>query len=303
MERLWTPWRMRYVSGESRVASCIFCTKPEQDDDVEHLILHRSAHSYVIMNLYPYNSGHVMVVPFRHAADLEGLSAEENHDLWDLVPWVTAGLKRVLRCDGFNIGLNLGSVAGAGVADHLHIHVVPRWEGDANFMPIIANTMVLPELIPVTYAKVRAELALAGRDSSDSCAIVSQAGAIPVVTSRSSIALRRSAGGSLVLPKGHIEAGEAAFETAIREVEEEMGLTAVPAGWGGTLEFEFGGKHRRVANLILDAEPGPDFDRHLGHDTELYSPREAVDALTHDQARSMLRAVVPAIERLIEGAQ
>jgi ATP adenylyltransferase len=300
MERLWTPWRMRYVSGETRDASCIFCTKPGSGDDVEHLILYRSAHAFVIMNLYPYNSGHVMVVPYQHAADLTELPQEVNADLWSLIPWVTTGLKRVMRCDGFNIGLNLGSVAGAGVSEHLHIHVVPRWEGDANFMPILANTMVLPELMPVTYAKIRAELELAARSSSVDEPVVPQAGAIPVVPSCRSIALRRTADGSLVLPKGHIEDNEAAFQTAIREVDEEMGLTAVPAGWAGVLEFVHGGKKRRIANLILTGEPGPEFQNHLGSDTELYCIADAVDALTHDSARQMLNGVRPVIEQLFE---
>lgn len=301
MERLWTPWRMRYVSGEMRDASCIFCSKPAAGDDIEHLILYRSTHAYVIMNLYPYNSGHVMIIPWQHAADLSELPAEVNQDLWDLVPWVTTALKRVLRCDGFNIGLNLGSIAGAGVSEHLHVHVVPRWEGDANFMPILANTMVLPELMPVTYAKIRAEMELAARTASDCGDIVPQAGAIPVIAGQKAIALRRTADGSLVLPKGHIEAGEAAFQTAIREVDEEMGLIAIPVGWGGVLEFEYGGKRRRVANLILSAEPGSEFEHHLGKDTELYSLNEAISTLSHDPARKMLKSAGPVIERLIEG--
>lgn len=291
---------MRYVSGETRDTSCIFCTKPEAGDDVEQLILHRSTHAYVIMNLYPYNSGHVMVVPYRHAADIDELPGEVNQDLWSTIPWVTAGLRRVFRCDGFNIGLNLGAVSGAGVSEHLHIHVVPRWEGDANFMPILANTMVLPELIPVTYSKIRAEFELAAWSSTTDSSVVPQAGAIPVLPARAAIALRRTADGSLVLPKGHIEEGEAAFQTAIREVDEEMGLRAIPAGWGGVLEFEYGGKCRRVANLILSAEPGPGFEQHLGSDTELYSPEDAVEALTHDPARQMLASTLPAINQLIE---
>ena len=290
---------MRYVSGQSRDASCIFCTKPALDDDVEHLILHRSSDAFVIMNLYPYNSGHVMIVPFQHAADISDLPARTNRDLWDLVPWITGALRRVLRCDGFNIGLNIGSVAGAGVAEHLHIHVVPRWEGDANFMPILANTMVMPELMPVTYAKIRAELELAAPEDGASGQVIPQAGAVPVIPSRGVVALRRTADGSLVLPKGHIEPSEAAFETAIREVDEEMGLRAMPAGWGGVLSFEFGGQTRRVAHLLLEAEPGPEFDDHLGTDTELYQPHDAVEALTHEAARTMLRSLISTIDAII----
>lgn len=291
---------MRYVSGETRDGSCIFCTKPAANDDVQQLILHRSALAYVIMNLYPYNSGHVMVVPNQHAPDLVDLPEETNHDLWDLVPWVTAALKRVLRCDGFNIGLNLGSVAGAGVSEHLHIHVVPRWEGDANFMPILANTMVLPELIPVTYAKIRAELELSARNAHEGQTFVPQAGAIPVIPDQGKIALRRAADGTLVLPKGHIENDEAAFQTALREVDEEMGLDAVPAGWGGTLEIDAEGKRRRVAFMLVAAEKGQAFASHLDQDTELFSPAGAADALSHESSRDLLRSLLPAIDQLIE---
>ncbi len=158
-ERLWTPWRMRYIGGDAREDGCIFCNRLGSTDDVASLILHRSTHAFVIMNLYPYNTGHVMVVPNTHAADLDTLDDATITDMARLLPHTVAALRRVLSCDGFNIGLNLGSVAGAGVAEHLHQHVVPRWEGDANFMPIIAGTMVIPEMIPSTYAKVRAELA------------------------------------------------------------------------------------------------------------------------------------------------
>jgi ATP adenylyltransferase len=293
---------MRYVSGETHDGSCIFCTKPAVGDDVSQLILARSDHSFVIMNLYPYNSGHVMVVPFQHAADLTDLSAETHRDLWDFVPWITAALKQVLRCDGFNIGLNLGSVAGAGVSEHLHIHIVPRWEGDANFMPVLASTMVMPELIPVTYAKIRAELELSGRSGIDGQPVVPQAGAIPVTPDSGMIALRRATDGTVVLPKGHLEPGEAAWQAAIREVDEEMGLLAMPAGWGGRLDFEVDGQRRRVSYLIVTAEPGPAFEDHLDNDTMLYAPGEGIDALSHAPAKELLRSLLPEIERVIEEA-
>jgi ATP adenylyltransferase len=157
-DRLWTPWRMRYITGEAREQGCIFCNRRDAADDVAALVLYRGHHAYVIMNLFPYNTGHVMVVPNVHADSLEGLPRDALVEMAELAPRVTAALRRVLRCDGFNLGLNIGSIAGAGVAEHLHQHVVPRWRGDANFMPILASTMVLPELIPATYAKVRAEL-------------------------------------------------------------------------------------------------------------------------------------------------
>ncbi|MGI8486794.1 MAG: HIT family protein [Thermomicrobiales bacterium] len=157
-ERLWTPWRMRYIAGQAKEEGCIFCNRLHGDDDVASLILHRGQHCFVIVNLFPYNTGHVMIVPRQHADDLDQLDATTMHEMADVLPVATSALKRVLNCQGFNVGLNIGSVAGAGVAEHLHQHVVPRWVGDANFMPIIASTTVMPELIPTSYAKIRAEL-------------------------------------------------------------------------------------------------------------------------------------------------
>lgn len=143
---------MRYIGGDAGEAGCIFCNRLTANDDVASLIVHRGEHCFAIMNLYPYNTGHVMIVPNTHVANIDELTAETLTEMALLLPVLTRALRRVLNCDGFNIGLNIGSVAGAGVADHLHEHVVPRWEGDANFMPIIGDTMVLPELIPATYA-------------------------------------------------------------------------------------------------------------------------------------------------------
>jgi ATP adenylyltransferase len=295
---------MRYVSGESRSDACIFCSKPALPSDAEQLIVHRGRYGFIIMNLYPYNSGHVMVVPNEHVGDLSELEPAAVTGLFDLLPWATECLRRVLKPDGFNIGLNLGSVAGAGVADHLHIHIVPRWQGDANFMPIIARTMVMPELLPITYAKLRAEFEVsAAAVAAEPTGVVAQAGAIPVLAEQRTIALRKAADDSIVLPKGHIEDGEAAYETTIREIDEEMGLYSEPAGWGGVLDFQASGATRRVAYLLLHASPGPEFDTHLGVDTFLFSPDDAVDALTHDPARELLRSLMPDIERLMTEAQ
>jgi ATP adenylyltransferase len=157
-ERLWTPWRMRYINGDSSEDGCIFCNRLEADDDVESLILYRGQHSFTIMNLYPYNTGHIMLVPNAHAPDPALLSTETLHETGEMLSVLTTSLRRVFNCAGFNVGLNIGAVAGAGVAGHLHQHIVPRWLGDANFMPILASTMVIPETIPVTYAKIRAEI-------------------------------------------------------------------------------------------------------------------------------------------------
>lgn len=157
-KRLWTPWRMRYIGGHVGEDGCIFCNRLGSDQDIASLILYRDAHVFIIMNLFPYNTGHVMLVPNTHAADPADLSPETLAGMGRTLPMITTALGRVLGCDGFNVGLNIGEIAGAGVAEHLHQHIVPRWLGDANFMPILASTMVLPELIPVTYAKIRAEI-------------------------------------------------------------------------------------------------------------------------------------------------
>ncbi len=158
-ERLWTPWRMSYVGGESPVPGCVFCNVQQTADDAASLVIHRGEHAFVIMNLYPYNTGHLMVVPNDHQHDLARLSSETRIEMAELTAAFTTGLRNALRCEGFNTGMNLGDVAGAGIADHLHQHIVPRWRGDANFMPIVGSTKVLPELIPATYAKIRADVA------------------------------------------------------------------------------------------------------------------------------------------------
>jgi ATP adenylyltransferase len=150
---------MRYVVGADREEGCIFCNRLGEEDDVRSLILVRGQRAFVIMNLYPYNTGHVMIVPNAHVASPEDAEPDVMSEMTVLRGPVLRSLRRALSPDGFNLGLNVGAPAGAGVADHLHEHVVPRWQGDANFMPILASTMVMPELIPVTYAKLRAELA------------------------------------------------------------------------------------------------------------------------------------------------
>ncbi len=149
---------MGYVGGGRREAGCVFCNRLAADADTASLILWRAPRSFAIMNLFPYNTGHVMLVPNAHVAGPEEAEPETLAELATMQGPVLRALRRALSCDGFNLGVNVGSVAGAGVAGHLHEHVVPRWAGDANFMPILAATMVLPELIPVTYAKLRAEL-------------------------------------------------------------------------------------------------------------------------------------------------
>lgn len=163
MERLWTPWRMQYVqeaSGEP--PGCLFCEVASQQRDAEHLILERGEHAFSILNLYPYNTGHAMVAPYLHTADLAQLPAEVGADMLRLTQRLVAALQAEYRPDGFNLGMNLGRVAGAGIPDHLHAHIVPRWSGDTNFMPLTADTKVLPETPRRTYARLRAALGRIG---------------------------------------------------------------------------------------------------------------------------------------------
>ena len=171
-ERLWSPWRGGYVTRGIREEGCLFCNRLGATDDVSSLILFRGNHAFVIMNLYPYNTGHVMLAPNAHVASPEDADHATTKELAELRVPALRALRRALRPDGFNLGLNIGSPAGAGVADHFHEHVVPRWVGDANFMPILAGTMVMPELIPATYAKLRAEFDRELNEGSDARLVV-----------------------------------------------------------------------------------------------------------------------------------
>ncbi len=157
-ERLWSPWRMEYIESphpEGDDAECFFCEKLAANDDEANLILARSGSAAVILNAYPYNPGHLMVVPIRHIGELEELSGEELADGDRLLQTAVRALKEASDPHGFNVGMNLGRVAGAGVPSHLHWHVVPRWNGDTNFMAVLSGTRVLPESLAATYAKLR----------------------------------------------------------------------------------------------------------------------------------------------------
>ncbi|MEZ5417924.1 MAG: HIT domain-containing protein [Vicinamibacterales bacterium] len=158
MERLWSPWRHRYVTRDEQPSDgCVFCQV--DGPDAEALVLHRGVAAYVILNLYPYNGGHTMVVPVRHVATMAGLRDEELVEIARLTRLTEMALTEVYRPQGMNVGLNLGRPAGAGVVDHLHVHLVPRWTGDTNFMPVIGETRVLPETLDSTAARVRPVLA------------------------------------------------------------------------------------------------------------------------------------------------
>ena len=158
MERLWTPWRMEYIKSAATAdepEGCIFCDLAAEDDDEKNLILVRGDAAFVILNRFPYNPGHLMVAPFRHTGDLADLGEEELAETTRLVRDAVRVIGAAWEPSGFNVGMNLGRVAGAGVPGHLHWHVVPRWNGDSNFMPVIGQTKVLPELLEETYAKLR----------------------------------------------------------------------------------------------------------------------------------------------------
>jgi ATP adenylyltransferase len=154
-ERLWAPWRLEYVQGGADGAECIFCAKGASADDEADLVVHRGERAFVLMNLYPYSNGHLMVAPYRHVAEPGDLDDGERLELWALLERGLAALRSVAAPDGFNAGVNLGRVAGAGVEGHLHLHVVPRWNGDTNFMPVLADVKVMPEHITRTAAKLR----------------------------------------------------------------------------------------------------------------------------------------------------
>jgi ATP adenylyltransferase len=164
LDRLYTPWRMAFIEQASAAAEpaaaglpdCFLCAKPLEPAarDRVNLLLYRGQHAYVLMNLYPYNSGHLMVAPYAHGGDLTALAESVANELFALTRLAVAALRDEYRPEGFNVGMNLGRPAGAGVPDHLHIHLVPRWNGDTNFMPVLGGTKVLPESLEQTYDRL-----------------------------------------------------------------------------------------------------------------------------------------------------
>jgi ATP adenylyltransferase len=147
---IYSPWRLKYILSK-KDEECIFCVRPSVENDEKHFILYRSKHSFVILNLYPYNNGHLMVVPFRHVAQLSLLKKEEIDDLFETVQLCEKIIQKAYSPDGMNIGINLGRAAGAGIDTHLHVHIVPRWNGDVNFMTAVGGTRVIPEAFERTF--------------------------------------------------------------------------------------------------------------------------------------------------------
>ncbi len=155
MERLWSPWRATYLSDGSKSGGCFLCQKPAEESDEENLVLYRGGLAYVVMNLYPYNSGHLLIAPYAHINDLGQADPDVASELMVLTQRCVRASAAVYRPDGFNVGMNLGAAAGAGEPGHLHVHVVPRWAGDTSFMPVLADTKTLPETLAQTYARLK----------------------------------------------------------------------------------------------------------------------------------------------------
>ena len=157
MDYLWTPWRYTYVTGVNQAISCIFCNAPKESDQ-KALIVHRGTHCYIILNTYPYTNGHVMIVPYTHLDELQKLPTDAASEMMALSQRMESVLRSLYRPDGINLGMNLGKAAGAGVAGHIHMHILPRWVADANFVSVIGETRVLPEALEVTWERIRKAL-------------------------------------------------------------------------------------------------------------------------------------------------
>ncbi len=160
MERLWSPWRHGYIAASgadmSKADSCIFCDAARDPaNDERNFVLYRGAHTFVILNLYPYISGHLMIAPYAHLGELDAAPKEATDEIMDLTKRCQTALRETYHPQGFNLGMNLGRAAGAGIADHIHMHLMPRWSGDTNFMTSVAETRVLPEDLATTYRKLR----------------------------------------------------------------------------------------------------------------------------------------------------
>lgn len=155
MKQLWAPWRMAYIEQETEKLGCIFCTKPRAADQREALVVAQSRHSVVMLNKYPYNNGHLLVAPKRHENQISGLPAAEYDDMNETLRRAAQVVREVFHPTGMNLGMNLGKCAGAGVEDHMHWHIVPRWEGDTNFMPVLGETRVMPQHLLENYDRLQ----------------------------------------------------------------------------------------------------------------------------------------------------
>lgn len=161
MDRLWSPWRYEYIASGSAVSEsngCVFCRlRDDPDKDEANFVIHRASHSFIVLNIYPYISGHLLIVPYEHVGELDVAAKETTDELMDLTKRCQTALREAYQPTGFNIGMNLGRSAGAGIVDHIHIHMLPRWTGDTNFMSTTGGTRVIPEALSTTYEKLRAK--------------------------------------------------------------------------------------------------------------------------------------------------
>jgi ATP adenylyltransferase len=158
LDRLWSPWRAKYVASgvDSQTETCVFCRMAaDTENDRDNLVVHRGSHNFIALNLYPYITGHLLIVPYQHLAELDSASKEMTDELMDLAKKAQTVLREVYSPSGFNLGMNLGSAAGAGIADHFHLHLLPRWTGDTNFMTTVGEVRVLPEALETIYSKLR----------------------------------------------------------------------------------------------------------------------------------------------------
>jgi ATP adenylyltransferase len=151
MEKLWAPWRLQYIQKNEENQGCVFCKKLQESADRDNLLLYRGTSCFVVLNLFPYNNGHLLVIPNRHVSDMNDLNESEDRELWKLTRFSKNNLAKAFRAEGFNIGMNCGRSAGAGIDAHLHMHIVPRWNGDTNFMPILGDTKVISQGLVQAY--------------------------------------------------------------------------------------------------------------------------------------------------------
>src|SRR5215472_15094300 len=157
MDYLWTPWRYAYVSGTAQSAGCVFCEAPKENDDEKARIVYRGQHCYIILNAFPYTPGHAMIVPYTHLDELRKLPGEAASEMIALTQKMESVLRDLYHPDGVNLGMNIGKAAGAGIAGHIHMHVLPRWTADANFISVIGETRILPEELATTYQRIKAK--------------------------------------------------------------------------------------------------------------------------------------------------
>jgi ATP adenylyltransferase len=174
MDYIFTPWRYAYITQTEKISECLFCERLQQSDDAKTLIVHRGRHCFVILNAFPYTAGHVMVVPYEHVDQLQKLSAPAAQEMIELTQRMEGILRGLYKPDGLNLGMNLGKAAGAGVAGHIHMHILPRWVADANFVSVIGETRVVPEALETTYERIKKKFGNLATDDTDRTVLTDQ---------------------------------------------------------------------------------------------------------------------------------